>query len=58
MWYLKDANFANYTSVRIVEKIIIFVNAKIIANGTGKGCQYVLNSTHDMLLILYLLAAA
>ena len=36
-------------------KIIIFVNAIIIAYGTDKDYQYILNNAH-MLLILYLLA--
>ena len=49
MRYLKNANFAS-SSVRIVKKIIIFVNAIIIPNGTGKDRQYVLNNAHDMLL--------
>ena len=50
MRYLKNANFASHPSVRIVKKIIIFVNAIIIPNGTGKDRQYVLNNAHDTLL--------
>ena len=49
MRYLKNANFASHPSVRIVKKII-FMNAIINPNGTGKDRQYILNNAHDMLL--------
>ena len=38
---MRYVNFASHPSIRI--KKIIFVNAIIIPNGTGKDCQYVLN---------------
>ena len=44
MQYLKNANFSSHPSIRIIKKIIIFVTAIIIPNGTGKDCQYVLNN--------------
>ena len=46
--FLLNVKFASHPSIRIVKKII-FVNTIIIANGTGKDRQYVLN---NMLLIL------
>ena len=50
-------NFVSHPSVRTVKKFIIFVNAMIIPNSTGKDRQCVLNNAHDMLLILYLITA-
>ena len=44
MQYLKNANFSSHPSIRIIKKIIIFVTAIIIPNGTGKNYQYVLNN--------------
>ena len=50
MHYFKNAIFASHPRVRIVKKIIIFVNAINIPNGTGKYRQYILSNAHDMLL--------
>ena len=47
---LKNANFASHPSIRIVKKIIIFVNTMNIPNSTDKYHQYTLNNAHDMLL--------
>ena len=40
---MRYVNFASHPSIHIVKKIIIFGNAIIIPNSTGKDCQYVLN---------------
>ena len=53
----KKCELESHPSICITKKIIIFVNAIIIANGTGKDHLYVLNNVHDMLLAQYLLAA-
>ena len=55
MRYLKNAIFASHPGARIVKKIITFVNAINIPNGTDKDRQYILNNLHDMQLAQYFL---
>ena len=58
MCYLENANFASHPSICIVKKIIIFVKAINIPNGTGKDHQYILNNAHDMILTQYFMVPA